>query len=129
MKRAASLHRRAVFQALFVTFLWSTSWVLIKIGLIDIPALTFAGLRYVLAFLFLLPLTLRSAQRTVIAKLSARQWGLLAALGILFYSIVQGAQFIGLTYLPAATVSLILNFTSLVVALMGMVWLSERPDG
>jgi drug/metabolite transporter (DMT)-like permease len=40
---------------------------------------------------------------------------------------VQGAQFIGLTYLPAATVSLILNFTSLVVALMGMVWLSERP--
>jgi drug/metabolite transporter (DMT)-like permease len=127
LKRAAPLHRRAVFQALFVTFLWSTSWVLIKIGLIDIPALTFAGLRYMLAFLFLLPLTLRSAQRTIIANLSARQWGLLAVLGILFYSIVQGAQFIGLTYLPAATVSLILNFTSLVVALMGMVWLSERP--
>ena len=32
-------HFTAVFQALFVTFLWSTSWVLIKIGLVDIPAL------------------------------------------------------------------------------------------
>ena len=34
---------RAVVQALFVVFLWATSWVLIKIGLQDIPALTFAG--------------------------------------------------------------------------------------
>ena len=42
-------HRNALLQALFVTFLWSTSWVLIKLGLRDIPALTFAGLRYGLA--------------------------------------------------------------------------------
>jgi len=37
-----SPHLRAVLQALFVTFLWSTSWVLIKLGLKDIPPLTFA---------------------------------------------------------------------------------------
>ena len=49
-----SPHTRAVLQALLVTFLWSTSWVLIKIGLADIPALTFAGLRYVLALLVLI---------------------------------------------------------------------------
>ncbi len=30
-------HFRAVFQSLLVTFLWSTSLVLIKIGLKDIP--------------------------------------------------------------------------------------------
>ena len=48
-----SPHVTAVFQALFVTFLWSTSWVLIKIGLVDIAPLTFAGLRYGLAFLCL----------------------------------------------------------------------------
>ena len=39
MKRSAPLYRRAVFQALFVTFLWSTSWVLIIIGLIQIALL------------------------------------------------------------------------------------------
>jgi drug/metabolite transporter (DMT)-like permease len=32
-------------QALFVTFLWSTSWVLTKFGLQD-TSVTFAGLRY-----------------------------------------------------------------------------------
>ena len=53
-----SSHTSAVLQALFVTFLWSTSWVLIRIGLEDIPALTFAGLRYTIAFLCLLPLVL-----------------------------------------------------------------------
>ena len=34
--------------ALFVVFLWATSWVLIKFGLEAIPPLTFAGLRYVI---------------------------------------------------------------------------------
>ncbi len=32
-----SSQTRAIFQALLVTFLWSTSWVLIKISLNDIP--------------------------------------------------------------------------------------------
>ena len=47
--RQISAHTRAVLQALLVTFLWSTSWVLIKFGLTGIPPLTFAGLRYSLA--------------------------------------------------------------------------------
>lgn len=48
------MSRSPALQALFVTFLWSTSWVLIKIGLSDdLPPLTFAGLRYSLAALVL----------------------------------------------------------------------------
>lgn len=119
-------HTTAVLQALLVTLLWSTSWILIKIGLVDIPALTFAGMRYVAAFICLVPFLMRQVQRRALTDLSRRQWGLLLLLGILFYTIVQGAQFLGLSYLPAATVSLILNFTTLVVALMGMVWLGEQ---
>lgn len=48
-----SAHGRAVLLALAVTVLWSTSWVLIKIALPSIPALTFAGLRYALAWICL----------------------------------------------------------------------------
>ncbi len=120
-------HTIAVLQALLVTFLWSTSWVLIKFGLVDIPPLTFAGLRYALAFLILLPFTLGSKRRRELKSLSSRQWGLLLLLGLLFYAVVQGTQFYGLAFLPAATVSLILNFTTLVVALMGVFWLAEQP--
>lgn len=120
-------HKQAVFAALFVTFLWSTSWVLIKWGLRDIPALTFAGLRYALASLCLLPFVLRGAHLAALRALPGRQWARLAVFGLLFITVTQGAQFLGLKYLPAVTVSLLLNFTPVIVALMGIALLSERP--
>lgn len=115
----------AVLQALFVTFLWSTSWVFIKIGLQDIPALTFAGLRYFLAFLVLLPVFLLSGQRAEIKSLTRKDWGILVLLGLLFYTVTQGTQFLGLNYLPAVTFSLMLNGTALVVAILGIFILGE----
>jgi drug/metabolite transporter (DMT)-like permease len=116
-----------VSQALFVTFLWSTSWVLIKLGLKDIPALPFAGLRYLIAFLCLLPFAWRAGHLAQLRTLSRRDWLKLVALGLLYIAVTQGAQFLGLAYLPAVTVSLLLNFSPAVVALLGTLLLSERP--
>jgi len=122
-----SSHTRAVLQALFVTFLCSTSWVFIKLGLDEIPALTFAGLRYGLAFLLLLPLLFRAEVRRAIARLSGRQWALLVALGVVMYAVTQGAQFLALERLPAQTTSLLLSFSPVMVALLGVALLGERP--
>jgi drug/metabolite transporter (DMT)-like permease len=127
MLRKASPHTRAVWQALLVTFLWSSSWVLIKFGLSDIPALPFAGLRYGVAFLCLLPFALRPGRLPKLRQLPAATWWRLLLLGLLFYSFTQGAQFLSLVYLPAATVSLLLSFTSILVALLGVGLLNERP--
>jgi drug/metabolite transporter (DMT)-like permease len=52
----------------------------------------------------------------------------LLVLGVLFYAVTQGAQFLGLAYLPSVTVSLLLNFTAVMVALLGIVFLGERPS-
>jgi drug/metabolite transporter (DMT)-like permease len=71
---------RAILQALLVTTLWSTSWVLVKIGLEDIPAVTFAGLRYFLAFLILIPVFLLSKKATPPRALSRSNWLRLAIL-------------------------------------------------
>lgn len=118
-------HLGAVLQALFVTFLWSTSWVLIKIGLEDIPPLTFAGLRYVLAFFCLLPLLLRSSSRTALRGLTNRRWLELVVLGLLFYAVTQGTSYVSLAYLPAMSVSLLWNLTTMTVALLGIYILAE----
>jgi drug/metabolite transporter (DMT)-like permease len=120
-------HLRAVLQALFVTFLWATSWVLIKIGLGDIPPLTFAGLRYFMAFLCLLPFALTRKRLDVLRKLSPREWLWLALLGMLFYAVAQGAQFMAPAYRPAITVGRLLNFSTVVIAVPGIVFLAERP--
>lgn len=125
-KLKANSHLRAILQALLVTFLWSTSWVLIKIGLEDIPALTFASLRYFFAFLVLLPFYLRSSKTISFRELSRRDWTWLGGLGLLYYTLTQGSQFLGLKYLPAITFSLLLNFTAPIVAILAAKLLNER---
>jgi len=124
----ASSRLSAILQAVLVTFLWSTSWVLIKIGLHDnLPPITFAGLRYGLAFLILAPFVLASTnERSALERLTASDWRRLAVLGLIFYTMTQGAQFLSLAYLPAAVVNLLLNFSPLVVGLFGMIWLNEQ---
>lgn len=118
-----------VLQALFVTLLWSSSWILIKLGLAEIPALTFAGLRYCLAFLVLALVTaLRPASRRAFTGMSVRRWAELVLLGILFYTVTQGAMFVALAFLPAMPVSLILSFSPAVVALLGIPLLEELPS-
>lgn len=124
----ARKHLQAALLALLVTFLWSTSWVLIKMGLkASLPALTFAGLRYFLAFVCLLPFVLLNpAHRQTLRRLSRAEWGQLAILGILFYALTQGAQFVSLAFLPAATLSLLLNFSPIFVALPSG-WINQEP--
>jgi drug/metabolite transporter (DMT)-like permease len=126
--KRSSPHLKAVLQALLVTFLWSTSWVLVKIGLEGIPSLTFAGLRYSLAFLCLLPLVARRRNLEPLRRLRPGAWIRLAILGLLYYALTQGAQFVALDHLPAITLSLLLSFTSVTVALLGIALLSERPS-
>lgn len=117
----------AVLQALLVTFLWSTSWVLVKYGLEDIPPFTFAGMRYTLAFILLLPIFLRSGQTRQLRTLTPRLWWGLVGLGLVYYTLTQGTQFLGLKLLPAITFSLLLNLSAPLVALMGIPLLKEFP--
>jgi len=123
----SSSHLTSILLALLVTFLWSTSFVIIKIGLAEIPPLTFAGLRYTIAFICLLPFAFTKTNSSVIKNLEKKDWLKLVLLGFLFYAFTQGTQFIGLSLLPAVTVSLWLNFTPLIVAVMAIFLISEYP--
>ena len=123
---SSSSRVRAILEALLVTLLWSTSWVLIKRYLAEIPSLIFAGLRYTLAFLVLLPGLFRHRAR--VRTLTGREWGRLAVLGLVFYTLTQGGQFVTLAHLEAVTFSLLLNFSAVLVALAGIVTLREMPS-
>lgn len=122
-----SSHLIAVLEGLFVAFLWATSWVFIKIGLQALPPLTFAGLRYIIAFACLLFVLLFSKSKQEVKGLPGRVWAQLIILGVLFYAVTQGTQYIALAYLTAISVNLLWNFSSIVVALLGIIWLSEKP--
>lgn len=129
MKNSPVPNLKAVLLALLVTFLWSTSFIIIKWGLADIPPLTYAGLRYFIAFLALLPFALKKKNLERMRSLTKGELKKLFLLGILFYSLTQGTQFVGLSLLPAVTVSLLLNFTPVIVAVMAVFMISEIPTG
>lgn len=128
MKHRLSRRVTAICLGLFVAFLWSTSWVLIKFGLEDIPAITFAGLRYGVATLCLLPFLIKKENIQSIRNLKKREWLGLILLGVLWYAVAQGAQFLGLKVLPAMTVTLLLNMTPLIVSMLAVVLLHEMPS-
>jgi drug/metabolite transporter (DMT)-like permease len=121
---------KAILLALFVTLLWSTSWVLIKIGVKDnLPAISAAGLRYAIAFLCLLPIVLLDpVQRADLRAIPRRTWLNLAILGLVYYSLTQGTQYLGLVYLPAATLGLLLNMTPIFVAIISSMSRMESPS-
>ncbi len=113
--------------ALLVTALWSSSFVLIKWGLADIPPLYFATLRYALAFAILLAIMAATrGRRKEPLPAGRRRWALLTVAGVAGYTVAQGFQYVGLYYLPAVTTSLILNFTPFFVLLLGASFLDER---
>jgi drug/metabolite transporter (DMT)-like permease len=101
--------------------------VLIRVGLDDqsLPPITFAGLRYTLAALVLLGwATARPTVRSEIAALTPAMWRPLVVLGVVFYAVTQGAQFVAIDTQPAATSSLMLAPTPFLVAVF-----SQRSIG
>ncbi len=122
-------HRSAVGVALLVTLLWSSSWVLIRWGLEreDLPPISFAALRYGLAALFLVGWLAYRRPRHRWQPPDRSMVVRLVLLGVVAYALTQGALFVALAEQPAATTSLVLSLTPLLVALVAAVSLAEVP--
>ena len=122
-------HLIAVAQACVVTVLWSSSWVIIKFGLEEIPPLIFAGLRYSIAsFILLMFIGARRERRVTLKGRTKKWWAALSVYGLIYITATQGTQFLALKYLPAITLSLLLNLTPIFVLAMSIPWLKETPS-
>lgn len=123
-------HLGAVALALGVTFLWSSSWVLIRWGLDDegLRPISFAAIRYALAAILLLVWAAAVPRhRRGLQALRGRFLGRLVVLGVVLYALTQGAMFVALDHQPAATTSLVLALTPLLVAGLSSLSLHETP--
>lgn len=119
---------KAILAALLVVILWSTSWILIKIAITEVPPLTLAGLRYTLGFMVLTPFILRNVKNgSEVIRIKKSQWLDLAILGIVYIALTQGAMYIALSKLSAVSTNLILHFSSAIVAISGIFFLHEKP--
>jgi len=118
-------HMPSLLEACLVTFLWSSSYLLVKVGLTQISPLTLVSLRYIIASAILVPLALLKGEIGLFK--GAKDLLKLGFLGFSGYTIAQGLQCLGLFYLPAVSVTFILNFTPIIVLVLGAIFLREKP--
>jgi drug/metabolite transporter (DMT)-like permease len=75
---------------LILCLLWGTTWIFIKIGLADLPPITFSAARFSLAVVLLSPLIIRG--RLPLPR-TAGEWKLIALTGVLQFSLNYSAVF------------------------------------
>jgi drug/metabolite transporter (DMT)-like permease len=120
-------HMLSLIEASLVTFLWSSSYILIRIGLEEINPLAFAAYRYFFASLILLFPFYHQFRKRKTSRFNLSRIGMFLVLGFTGYFIAQGFQFLGLFFLNSVTVTFILNLTPLFV-LGSVFFLNERPS-
>ena len=118
--------RNTAFLQIFITtILWGTTYVLVRIGQADLGPMTLAGIRYTLAGLILLPFI--KFNKIQLKDYRKNYWQL-ALLGILSFTIANGASGFALVYLPSTTVSFVTSLTTPLVLLLGVFFLNEIPN-
>jgi drug/metabolite transporter (DMT)-like permease len=90
--------RRALVVWLGLCAIWGSTWLAIKLGLRDLPPLTFAGIRFAAAALVLFGI---SALRGFRLPRAARDWKLLAYTGLLTITLNYGLVFWGEQYISS----------------------------
>jgi drug/metabolite transporter (DMT)-like permease len=112
--------KKVVFVWILTCLIWSTVWLFLKLGVRDVPPVSFAAARLLIAIAIMLPLTL--ATRTPLPK-RGRDWALIGGTGVILlgfnYALLNwGTRFIssGLTaVLQAITPAFALVFAHLML--------------
>ncbi|MFL5373402.1 MAG: DMT family transporter [Myxococcales bacterium] len=120
MVRRAVLRIRAAYIACCV--LWGSSWMMIKIGLRDLPPFLFAGSRMILASAVLLPFAIRAGLRGY----SRRTWGFLIGLGLLQIGIPYALLFSGQQWVPSALAAVLFATFPVWLALLAHAFLPDQ---
>ena len=86
--------RKFAVAAAYITLcvVWSSTWLAIKVGLADLPPISFAALRFLIAFLVLVAV---SIGRVPLLPKSRADWTLLAFTGVLMFAVNYGLLFWG----------------------------------
>ncbi len=77
---------------------WSSTWLAIKVGLDDLPPISFAALRFLIAFLVLVAV---SIGRVRLLPRSREDWKLLGFTGVLMFAVNYGLLFWGEKYISS----------------------------
>lgn len=111
-----------IFLAIIACFLWSTAFVGIKIGLAYTTPLQFAGIRFFISGLMILPFIKNFGQQLQVAK---QHYKVIIVLGLLQTTLLYALFYLGLERVPSALGAMLIGSGPLFAALVAHVVLPD----
>jgi drug/metabolite transporter (DMT)-like permease len=103
---------------------WGTTWIFIKVGLADLPPITFAAARFTLAILILVPFI---SIRQIPWPNSAAQWKLIGLTGFLQFSLNYSSVFWAEQYISSGLAAVLQSMIPVFGLLLAWIFLpAER---
>lgn len=119
------MHLRVFAIWCVVCLLWSSTFLFLRLGVTDIPPLTFAWTRLFLALAILGPLAFR---RRWFAGFTQRDVALAAATGLLILGINYGLLYWGAQFIPSGLVAILQSATPMIALAIGWLLGSEAVN-
>ena len=91
---------------LFLAFLWGTTWLVVRVGLQDLPPFTFAGIRFLVAAAVLTAVAL--ARRTKLPR-SPSDWIMMGGTGLSAIGISYAFQFWGMQHVASGLAAVLFS--------------------
>ncbi|MGZ2370831.1 DMT family transporter [Ancylomarina sp. YFZ004] len=104
------------FLAIVACLLWATPFAAIKIGLKYTTPLNFAGIRFFISGLLILPFIPQF--KTKLRGLSSKSWKLIVQVALLQTTLLYGLFYTGINYLPGALGAMLIGAQPLFAAIM-----------
>lgn len=114
-KETVLFFKSTAFLAIIACVLWATAFVGVKIGLKYTPPLQFAGVRFLISGILILPFIHKLIRKT---HLSLREMGFIAFIGIIQISLQYSLFYLGMNLVPGALGAMVVGSGPLFVALV-----------
>jgi drug/metabolite transporter (DMT)-like permease len=120
---SAGLRGRRLAVYVFLCAVWGSTWLVIKIGLADLPPLSFAGLRMALACALLAPAALAVRGR----RPDRREARLIALSGLLQIGVSYAFVFLASQWIASGLTALLFSSFPIWIAIFGHFLLPDEP--
>jgi drug/metabolite transporter (DMT)-like permease len=116
--------RRPLVLAVYlgIAVMWGSTWMVIRVGLRDLPPFLFAGIRMVIAALMLAPLALRGGG----AETLRRSWRQVSVIGFLQMALPYGLMFVAQQWVPSGLAAILFATFPIWIALLGRLFLPDE---
>jgi drug/metabolite transporter (DMT)-like permease len=104
--------------------IWSTVWLFIKIGVSDVPPVSFAALRLIIALLVMVPITLAGHTRL---PRNPRDWQLIAGTGVILLGLNYGLLNWGLQFISSGLTAVLQAMTPGFALVFSHLLLPDEP--